>query len=239
MEPYIFGSRNKIHIINLEKTLSALNRAVEHVREASTNSNWRILFVGTKRAAADTIAEQAQRAGMPYINHRWLGGVLTNYKTIRSSVRRLQDLEIKRDNGTFNKLTKKEAQSLHTEHAKLERSLSGIKDMPGLPGALFVVDIDYERIAVNEAHRLNIPIVGVVDTNSDPEEVNYVIPSNDDSIRAIRLYVTAIADACIEGRESANIPVHQEVQNVMTAAAPASMTTDARNTSSKRRTDRS
>ena len=218
MEPYIYCSRNKIHIINLEKTLVALSKALEYVREASTNPNWRILFVGTKRAAAETIAEHAQRSGMPYINHRWLGGVLTNYKTIRSSVRRLQDLEIKRDNGTFEKLTKKEAQSLNAEHAKLERSLSGIKDMPGLPGALFIVDIDYECIAVNEAHRLGIPIVGVVDTNSNPEEVDYTIPSNDDSIRAIRLYVTAIADACIEGRESAGIPIHQTTQNKMTAA---------------------
>lgn len=221
MAPYIHCARNKIHIIDLEKTLVALRRALEYVRESSTNPNWRILFVGTKRAAAQSIAEHAQRAGMPYVNHRWLGGILTNYKTIRSSVRRLQDLEIKRDNGTLEKLKKKEAQSLQAEHAKLERSLSGIKDIPGLPGALFVVDIEYERIAVNEAHCLGIPIVGVVDTNSDPEETDYAIPSNDDSMRAISLYVRAVADACIAGRESADIPVHQPTQTKMTAAAPA------------------
>jgi small subunit ribosomal protein S2 len=221
MEPYIYCSRNKIHIINLEKTVASLEKAAEYVRESSTSANWRILFVGTKRAATETIAEQAQRAGMPYINHRWLGGVLTNYKTIRSSVRRLQDLEIRRDNGSFDKLSKKEAQSLLAEHAKLERSLSGIKDMPGLPGALFIVDIDYESIAVKEAHRLGIPIVGIVDTNSNPEDVDYVIPSNDDSIRAIRLYVSAIADACVAGRQSADIPIHQTTQNKMTAAASA------------------
>lgn len=221
MAPYIFGSCQKIHIINLEHTLEALNLSTDYVRESSANPNWRILFVGTKRSASKTVAKQAKRAGMPYINHRWLGGILTNYKTIRSSVRRLQELEVKRDNGSFDKLSKKEVIALNLEHAKLDRSLSGIKEMPGLPDALFIVDIDYERIAVNEAKRLGIPIVAMVDTNSDPREVNYVIPSNDDSIRAINLCVTEIADACVAGREQAGLSVHSDKQNESMTAAPA------------------
>ena len=199
MEPYIFGSRNKIHIINLEHTVPALNSALDEVTDMADKKK-KILFVGTKRAAAKIVREQAERAGMPYVNHRWLGGMLTNYKTIRGSIKRLKELEIQETDGTFNRLTKKEALMLTRAKEKLERSIGGIKDMGGLPDALFVIDVDHERIAVTEANNLKIPVIGVVDTNSNPEGVNYVIPGNDDAIRAIQLYATAIAEACIEGR---------------------------------------
>jgi small subunit ribosomal protein S2 len=199
MEPYIFGSRNKIHIINLEHTVPALNSALDEVTDMADKKK-KILFVGTKRAAAKIVREQAERAGMPYVNHRWLGGMLTNYKTIRRSIKRLKELEIQETDGTFNRLTKKEALMLTRAKEKLERSIGGIKDMGGLPDALFVIDVDHERIAVTEANNLKIPVIGVVDTNSNPEGVNYVIPGNDDAIRAIQLYATAIAEACIEGR---------------------------------------
>ncbi len=199
MEPYIFGSRNKIHIINREHTVPALNSALDEVTDMADKKK-KILFVGTKRAAAKIVREQAERAGMPYVNHRWLGGMLTNYKTIRGSIKRLKELEIQETDGTFNRLTKKEALMLTRAKEKLERSIGGIKDMGGLPDALFVIDVDHERIAVTEANNLKIPVIGVVDTNSNPEGVNYVIPGNDDAIRAIQLYATAIAEACIEGR---------------------------------------
>ena len=199
MEPYIFGSRNKIHIINLEHTVPALNSALDEVIDMADKKK-KILFVGTKRAAAKIVREQAERAGMPYVNHRWLGGMLTNYKTIRGSIKRLKELETQEQDGTFNRLTKKEALMLTRAKVKLERSIGGIKDMGGLPDALFVIDVDHERIAVTEANNLKIPVIGVVDTNSNPEGVNYVIPGNDDAIRAIQLYATAIAEACIEGR---------------------------------------
>ena len=199
MEPYIFGSRNKIHIINLEHTVPALNSALGEVTDMADKKK-KILFVGTKRAAAKIVREEAERAGMPYVNHRWLGGMLTNYKTIRGSIKRLKELETQEQDGTFNRLTKKEALMLTRAKEKLERSIGGIKDMGGLPDALFVIDVDHERIAVTEANNLKIPVIGVVDTNSNPEGVDYVIPGNDDAIRAIQLYATAIAEACIEGR---------------------------------------
>ena len=199
MEPYIFGSRNKIHIINLEHTVPAMNSALEQVADL-VDKKKKILFVGTKRAAAKIVREQAERAGMPYVNHRWLGGMLTNYKTIRGSIKRLKELETQEQDGTFNRLTKKEALMLKRAKEKLERSIGGIKDMGGLPDALFVIDVDHERIAVTEANNLKIPVIGVVDTNSDPEGVDYVIPGNDDAIRAIQLYATSVADACVEGR---------------------------------------
>mgnify|MGYP001314421403 CR=1 FL=1 len=199
MEPFIFGSRNKIHIINLEHTLPALNSALEKIEELSGKKR-KILFVGTKRAAAKIIREQAERAGMPYVNHRWLGGMLTNYKTIRGSIKRLKELETQEKDGTFTRLTKKEALMLTRAKEKLERSIGGIKEMGGLPDALFVIDVDQERIAVTEANNLKIPVFGIVDTNSSPDGVDYVIPGNDDAIRAIQLYVAAVADACIEGR---------------------------------------
>ena len=202
MAPYLFGVRNKIHIINLEKTLVALQRSLDFARELVSHNN-RILFIGTKRAASNIIKEQAERAGMPYVNHRWLGGMLTNYKTIRSSIRRLQNLETEEESGVFDKMIKKEAQRRMREMENLKRSIGGIKEMPGLPDALFVVDISHEHIAVSEAAKLSIPIIAIVDSNSNPESVDHIIPGNDDAIRAIQLYVTAIADACLEGREAA------------------------------------
>jgi small subunit ribosomal protein S2 len=194
MDQYIFGARNKIHIINLEHTVPAFNEALDLVKRLAGNKN-KILFVGTKRAAGKIIREQAERAGMPYVSHRWLGGMLTNYKTIRASIKRLRDLEAQQADGTFDKLTKKEALMRTRDMEKLERSIGGIKDMGGLPDALFVVDVDHERIAITEANKLGIPVIGIVDTNSNPDGVDYIIPGNDDAIRAIKLYVTAVADA--------------------------------------------
>ncbi|MDR9469385.1 30S ribosomal protein S2 [Marinospirillum sp.] len=202
MGKYIFGARNKIHIINLEKTVPALNEAVSFVEKLAGGKN-KILFVGTKRAAAKIIREEADKANMPYVNHRWLGGMLTNYKTIRQSIRRLRDLEAQQQDGTFDKLTKKEVLMNQREMEKLERSIGGIKNMGGLPDALFVVDVDHERLAINEANKLGIPVIGVVDTNSDPDGVDYVIPGNDDAIRAVKLYVGAIAGACGKAKEDA------------------------------------
>lgn len=202
MAKYIFGARNKIHIINLEITLPAFNEALAVVKNAVSNRN-KVLFVGTKRAAGKIIQEEAQRAGMPYVDHRWLGGMLTNYKTIRQSIRRLKELEAQSQDGTFDKLTKKEALLRRRDMEKLERSMGGIKDMGGLPDLLFVVDVDHERIAIAEANKLGIPVIGIVDTNSDPNGVDYVIPGNDDAIRAIQLYVGSVADACLEGAADA------------------------------------
>ncbi|MEM9253962.1 MAG: 30S ribosomal protein S2 [Pseudomonadota bacterium] len=199
MDQYIFGARNKIHIINLEHTVPAFNEALELVKRLATNKN-KILFVGTKRAAGKIIREQAEKADMPYVSHRWLGGMLTNYKTIRASIKRLRDLEAQQTDGTFEKLTKKEALMRSRDMEKLERSIGGIKDMGGLPDALFVVDVDHERIAITEANKLGIPVIGIVDTNSNPDGIDYVIPGNDDAIRAIKLYVTAVADACVQGK---------------------------------------
>ena len=203
MAPYIFGARNKIHIVNLEQTLPALTEALGYVRGLAARRN-KVLFVGTKRAAAKVIREQAERVGMPFVDQRWLGGMLTNYKTIRQSIRRLTELETQSQDGTFEKLTKKEALQKRRMMEKLEKSLGGIKNMGGLPDAIFVVDVMHEHIAVSEANKLGIPVVGIVDTNSDPEGVDYVIPGNDDAIRAIRLYVTSIADAIAEGQAKAS-----------------------------------
>ena len=202
MDQYIFGARNKIHIINLEYTVPAFNEAVGFVKQLAGNKN-KILFVGTKRAAGKIVKEQAERAGMPYVSHRWLGGMLTNYKTIRASIKRLRELETQQSDGTFEKLTKKEALMRMRDMEKLERSIGGIKDMGGLPDALFVVDVDHERIAVTEANKLGIPVIGIVDTNSNPDGIDFIIPGNDDAIRAIKLYVSAVADACVAGRTEA------------------------------------
>ena len=204
MAQYIFGARNKIHIINLEHTVPALNDALTYVNKLASNKN-KVLFVGTKRAAAPIIREQATRAGMPFVDHRWLGGMLTNWKTIRQSIKRLKDLEAQVQDGTFAKLTKREALERTREMDKLEKSLGGIKDMGGLPDAIFVVDVDHEKIAITEANKLGIPVIGIVDTNSNPAGVDYVIPGNDDAIRAVQLYVGAMADAVIEGREFAAV----------------------------------
>ena len=202
MSEFIFGARNKIHIINLEQTVPAFNDSLQFINKLTSHKN-KILFVGTKRAASKIIQEQARRAGMPYVNHRWLGGMLTNWKTIRQSIRRLKDLETQSQDGTFDKLTKKEALMRTREMEKLERSLGGIKDMGGLPDAIFVIDVDHERIAVTEANKLGIPVIGIVDTNSNPDGVDYVIPGNDDAIKAIQLYVESIANACLNGAEYA------------------------------------
>jgi small subunit ribosomal protein S2 len=201
MGKYIFGARNKIHIINLEHTVPAFNEALALVQQMASQKK-KILFVGTKRAAQKTIKEQAERAGQPFVSHRWLGGMLTNYKTIRASIRRLSDLTAQSQDGTFAKLTKKEALMRSRDMEKLERSIGGIKNINGLPDALFIIDVDHERIAIQEANKLGIPVIGVVDTNSNPEGVDYVIPGNDDAIRAIKLYAAAIADACLEGSKS-------------------------------------
>ena len=198
MAPFIFGARNKIHIIDLELTVPALDRAVSIVRGMSQNKN-KVLFVGTKRAAAKIVKDQAERSGQPYVNHRWLGGMLTNWKTIRQSIKRLRELEAKMDDGTLEKISKKEALDLSRQLQKLERSIGGIKDMGGLPDAIFVVDVNHEKIAIQEANKLGIPVIGIVDTNSDPDGIDIVIPGNDDAIRAIELYSSIIADACIEG----------------------------------------
>ena len=202
MAPYIYGERSKIHIINLEKTLPLFNEAMNFLGSLAANKGT-ILFVGTKRAARETIREEAERCGMPYVNQRWMGGMLTNFKTLKMSIRRLKDLEAMFAEGTIDRLSKKEALGLKRELDKLERSLGGIKDMNGLPDALFVVDVGYEKIAVAEAAKLGIPVVGVVDTNHSPAGIDYIIPGNDDAIRAIRLYVSSAADAILEGRASA------------------------------------
>ena len=199
MGQYIFGSRNKVHVINLEHTVPAFNEALEVLRVEAAKGN-QILFVGTKRAAQKIVKEQAERCGMPYVSHRWLGGMLTNYKTIRASIRRFRDLESQESDGTFEKLNKKEILTRTRMKDKLENSIGGIKDMNGLPDILFVVDVDHERIAINEANKLGIPVVGIVDSNSDPDGVDYIIPGNDDSIRAIKLYAASIADSVLEGK---------------------------------------
>ena len=199
MAQYIFGHRNKIHIINLEKTLVKYQEAIGFLRKMAANKG-SILFVGTKRQAREIVAEEAQRAGAPFVDERWLGGMLTNFKTVKGSIKRLKDLEQMSQDGSLEKLSKKEALMLQRELDKLQKSLGGIKDMAGLPDALFVIDVGYHKIAITEAKKLGIPIVAVVDTNHNPEGVDYVIPGNDDSSRAIRLYARGVADAILEGR---------------------------------------
>ncbi|HET9404642.1 MAG TPA: 30S ribosomal protein S2 [Burkholderiales bacterium] len=200
MAPYIFGHRNKIHIVNLEKTMAMYLEALKFVRQLSTNKGT-VLFVGTKRQAREIVKEEAQRCGSPYVDYRWLGGMLTNYKTVKQSIKRLKEMEAMTQDGSMDKLPKKEALQYQREIAKLDRSLGGIKDMNGLPDALFVVDVGYQKGAIAEARKLGIPVIGVVDTNHSPEGVAYVIPGNDDSSRAIRLYVRGMADAVLEGKQ--------------------------------------
>jgi small subunit ribosomal protein S2 len=199
MAEFIFGQRNKIHIVNLEKTMAMYQEAMKYVRQLASNRGT-ILFVGTKRQAREIVAEEAQRAGMPFVDHRWLGGMLTNFKTVKASIKRLKDLEAMGQDGTFEKMSKREALTLQREMDKLNRSLGGIKEMTALPDALFIIDVGYQKIAVTEANKLSIPIIGVVDTNHSPEGIAYVIPGNDDSSRAIRLYARGVADAILEGR---------------------------------------
>jgi len=209
MAPFIFGHRNKIHIINLEKTLAKYNEAIDFVKKMAAKKGT-ILFVSTKRQAREILAEEAQRAGMPYVDDRWLGGMLTNFKTVKQSIKRLQELELMKEDGSFERLTKKEALTMSREMDKLHKSIGGIKDMNGLPDAIFVIDVGYHKIAITEAAKLGIPVVGIVDTNHSPEGIGYVIPGNDDSSSAIRLYARGVADAILEGKsQSINEVVQQ------------------------------
>ena len=199
MAPYIFGQRNKIHIINLEKTMVMYQDAMKHVQQLAAKKST-ILFVGTKRQARDIVREEALRSGSPYVDQRWLGGMMTNFKTIKLSIKRLHDMETMAKDGTLDKLVKKEALDIQRELAKLNSSLGGIKDMKGLPDAMFVIDVGYQKGAITEAKKLGIPVIGVVDTNHNPDGLQYVIPGNDDSSQAIRLYARGVADAILEGR---------------------------------------
>ncbi|MBM3114467.1 30S ribosomal protein S2 [Jeongeupia naejangsanensis] len=212
MGQYIFGARNKIHIINLEKTLPLFEEALKYVRRLAANKGT-VLFVGTKRSAREIVAEEAARAGMPFVSHRWLGGMLTNYKTVKQSIKRLEDLQaiLADENSGYGK---KELLDIQREVEKLDRSLGGIKDMKGLPDAIFVIDTGYQKGALVEAKKLGIPVIGIVDTNNDPKDVDFVVPGNDDSSRAIRLYARGVADAVLEGR-------NQAVQEIVAAAAEA------------------
>ena len=210
MAPFIFGHRNKIHIVNLEKTMVKYQEAMAFVRKLSAKKGT-VLFVGTKRQAREIIAEEASRAGMPYVDERWLGGMLTNFKTVKTSIKRLKDLEQMEADGGFEKMSKKEALMASRELVKLQKSIGGIKDMNGLPDAIFVIDVGFHKIAVTEANKLGIPLVGVVDTNHSPEGVSYVIPGNDDSSRAIRLYARGVADAVLEGRSQSLTELEQQI----------------------------
>ncbi len=224
MAEYIFGSRNKIHIIDLEKTMPLLNDALNHVGRLASNKA-KILFVGTKRAAQESIREHAKRCGMPYVDHRWLGGMLTNYKTVRQSIFRLKELKKLRDETNFSGMIKKEALMLARELEKLERSLGGIQDMGGLPDALFVIDVGFEHIAVEEARRLKIPVIGIVDTNNNPENIDYIIPGNDDSMRAVDIYIRAVADAILDAKQG-NTVGGTEAEFIEVTAEQASKETD-------------
>ena len=201
MAPYIFGQRNKIHIINLEKTLVSFQEASKYVRQLAANRGT-VLFVGTKRQAREIIAEEAQRAGMPFVDQRWLGGMLTNFKTVKTSIKRLKEMEQQQQEGVLERMSKKEALVFSREMDKLNTAIGGIKDMAGLPDAIFVLDVGYHKIAITEANKLGIPVVAVVDTNHSPAGVDYVIPGNDDSGKAVRLYAQGIADAIVEGRSA-------------------------------------
>jgi small subunit ribosomal protein S2 len=202
MAPYIFGHRNKIHIINLERTLEMYQAALKFARQLAANRG-NLLFVGTKRQAREILREEALRCQMPFVDHRWLGGMLTNFKTVKASIKRLKEMETMQQDGTFERIAKKEALGLQRELTKLQRSLGGIKDLSSLPDALFIIDVGYQKGAVQEANKLGVPVIGVVDTNHTPEGIDYVIPGNDDSSRAIRLYARGMADAVLEGRSQA------------------------------------
>jgi small subunit ribosomal protein S2 len=210
MAPFIFGHRNKIHIINLEKTLAMYQDALKFVRQLTANRGT-ILFVGTKRQARDILREEAQRCQSPFVEHRWLGGMLTNFKTVKQSIKRLKEMEAMQQDGSFERISKKEALGLTREMQKLHRSLGGIKELGVLPDAMFVIDVGYQKGAVSEANKLGVPVIGVVDTNHNPEGIDYVIPGNDDSSRAIRLYARGVADAVLEGR-------NQSLEEVVSAS---------------------
>jgi small subunit ribosomal protein S2 len=225
MASYIYGSRNKIHIIDLGKTLPLLQDGLNFLSSTAANK-CKILFVGTKYAAQDIIQQEAERCKMPYVNRRWLGGMLTNYKTIRQSIKRLKELEAMFESGKFGRLTKKEILGLDREKAKLMISLGGIKNMGGIPDALFIVDVGHEQIAVKEANRLGIPVVGIVDSNNDPDGISYIIPGNDDSTRAIRFYTSCVADTILEARAASAIDVEEVTEffeeTIVTAVEPGS-----------------
>ena len=212
MEQHIFGVRNKIHIINLEHTVEMIKPALKFIEGVATKNN-KILFVGTKRTATDIIKNEAIRCSMPYVNERWLGGMLTNYKTIRSSITRLENLLRQKEDGTFSKLTKKEGLKIQRDIDRLQKSIGGVTEMGGLPDALFIIDVKRESIAVSEASKMGIPIVGIVDSNSNPEGIDYVVPGNDDSIRSIALFTEAVADACLKGSEAATGLKQEEPQS--------------------------
>ena len=211
MAPFIFGERNKIHIINLEQTMPLCKDAANYLGKVAADKG-KILFVGTKRAASAAIAEEAQRCGMPFVNHRWLGGMLTNFRTVRASIKRLKELEDMSQNNRYEKISKKEILQLSREQEKLEKTLGGIKEIGGLPDVLFVIDVGYENIAVEEAGKLGIPVVGVVDTNHSPDNIDYIIPGNDDSMRAIKLYTRLVADAIIVGKQQITGPVDSDAE---------------------------
>ena len=201
MAPFIFGERNKIHILNLEQTMPLCKDAVNYLGKVASKKG-RVMFVGTKRAASDAIKEEALRCGMPFVNHRWLGGMLTNFRTVRASIKRLKELEDMAASNNYEKISKKEILQLSREQEKLEKTLGGIKEMGGLPDVLFVIDVGYEKIAVQEAAKLGIPVVGIVDTNNSPDNIDYIVPGNDDSMRAIKLYTRLVADAVLDGKQS-------------------------------------
>ncbi|MCP4077854.1 MAG: 30S ribosomal protein S2 [Gammaproteobacteria bacterium] len=221
MAPYIFGERNKIHIINLEKSLPMCNDAISYLGSVAAKKG-KVLFVGTKRAASDSVKKHAESCNMPYVNHRWLGGMLTNFRTVRQSIRRLKELDDMEANNSYEAKNKKEILNLHREQEKLNKTLGGIKEMGGLPAALFVIDVGYEKIAIQEANKLGIPVVGVVDTNNSPAEVEYIIPGNDDSMRAINLYAGLVADSINEGKASITVASgDDEMVEVAEEATPA------------------
>jgi small subunit ribosomal protein S2 len=220
MAPFIFGHRNKIHIINLEKTLAMYQEALKYVRQLAANRG-SILFVGTKRQAREILREEALRCSMPFVDHRWLGGMLTNFKTVKQSIKRLREMEQMAQDGTFDNMVKKEALGLQRELAKLQRSLGGIKELSGLPDALFIIDVGYHKGAVTEAVKLGIPVVAVIDTNHSPDKIAYVIPGNDDSSRAIRLYARGAADAVLEGRSLVIQEIVQAGEEFVEVSEPA------------------
>lgn len=220
MAPYIFGERNKIHIINLEKSLPMFNDALNFVGKIAADGG-KIMFVGTKRSAREVVGEEARRCQMPFVNHRWLGGMLTNFNTVKQSIRRLKDIETMRSDGSMDRLNKKEGLMLTREQEKLERSLGGIKEMSRMPDAMFVVDVGYEKIAIAEARKRRIPVIAVVDSNNSPAGIDYIIPGNDDAMRAIQLYVTAVADSILEARHAVSIGMGAGMEEAFAAPAEA------------------
>jgi small subunit ribosomal protein S2 len=213
MKPYIYGSRNRIHIINLDKTLPLFIDAIQFLKRIASR-NGTILFVGTKPSASNIVKEQAERCGMPYVDYRWLGGQLTNFKTVKQSIKRLLDLEAMRDDGTFDKLIKKEALMRSRELQKLQRSLGGIKAMSSLPDALFIIDVGKEKIAVEEANNLRIPVVGVVDTNNSPDNIDFIIPGNDDAIKSIEFYTSTVADVILQAKSNGRGKMEEQAEYV-------------------------